>query len=239
MTSNPAHSAQSVPGTDPVWRGTPQPPWPAARPAQPGPEPPWPGPQPAQPGPEPPWPGPQQPQPGPQQPQPGAMQPQPGAQQPLPGAQLPWPGPQQSRPAGLTATAARADGLASSPASAAAPAAADDKHLALLGYLSVPFLGPCVPLVIYLLRKQSSRYLRRHSAQALNLSLTMILYGVCALIAGAILALDSVGVAVAIVIPLAAVLWLANAGYAFAAGLAADRGGFRRIPGWLCAALVR
>jgi len=67
----------------------------------------------------------------------------------------------------------------------------------------------------------------------------MILYGVCALIAGAILALDSVGAAFAVVVPLAAVLWLANVGYAFAAGLTADRGGFRRIPGWLCAAILR
>jgi hypothetical protein len=34
-------------------------------------------------------------------------------------------------------------------------------------------------------------------------------------------------------------LWLAILGYAIAAGSAASRGGFRRIPGWLCATIVR
>jgi uncharacterized protein len=138
----------------------------------------------------------------------------------------------------MTATAATADGL-TSPAGVTAPAAPGNEHLALLGYLSVPFLGPCVPLVIYLLWRHRSGYVRWHSAQALNLSLTMILYGVCAVIAGAILALDSIGVAFAVIIPLAAALWLASAGYALAAGLAADRGGFRRFPAWLCATIVR
>jgi uncharacterized protein len=112
-------------------------------------------------------------------------------------------------------------------------------RLAMVGYLGVPFLGPCVPLLIYLLWKQRSGYLRRHSAQALNLSLSMILYGVCALIAAAILALDSIGVALAIVMPLLAALWLVILGYAIVAALTAERGGYRRIHAWLCATIVR
>jgi uncharacterized protein len=235
MMSDPAQVPDSMPGTQPVWRGSPQPPWPGMEQPRPGPRQPQPGMQPA-PGPQQPQPG-MQPAPGPRQPQPG-MQPAPGPQQPQPGWQPGRPGPLRPRPGRLTRGATRADG----PASAEplpAPDMPDHEDLAMLGYVAVPFLGPCVPLVIYLLWKQKSEYVRRHSAQALNLSLTLVLYGVCAVIAAAILALDSIGVAVAIIIPLAAALWLVNVGYAVTAGLTADRGGFQRIPGWLCATMVR
>jgi uncharacterized protein len=119
------------------------------------------------------------------------------------------------------------------------PAAAGDERLAVLGYLAVPVLGPCVPLVIYLLRKRRSGYLRRHSAQALNLSVTGLLYGLCVLIIAGTLALDSVTVALALAVPVAAVLWLVVVGYVISAGSVANHGGYRRIPGWLCATLVR
>lgn len=124
-------------------------------------------------------------------------------------------------------------------AAPARPAAPGEQRLAVLSYLGVPFLGPCVPLLIYLLTGRRRGYLRRHSAQALNLSVTMLLYGICALIAVAMLALDSTTVALALVLPLAAALWLVIVSYVIAAAASARRGGFRQIPGWLCATIVR
>jgi uncharacterized protein len=109
----------------------------------------------------------------------------------------------------------------------------------VLSYLGVPFLGPLVPLLIYLLNRRKTAYIRRHSAQALNLSVTALLYGVCALIAAAMLALDSIGVALAVVVPLVAALWLVILGYVIAACSLASRGGFRQLPAWLCATIVR
>jgi uncharacterized protein len=123
--------------------------------------------------------------------------------------------------------------------SAAVQAGPGDVRLAALSYLGVPFLGPCLPLVVYLLRKRRSGYVRAHSAQALNLSITMLLYGLCALIAAVMLALDSLGVALALVVPLAAVLWLLTLGYAIVASASAYHGGFRRVPAWLCATIIR
>ena len=111
--------------------------------------------------------------------------------------------------------------------------------MAAIAYYGVPVLGPLVPLTVYLLQRRRSDYARRHAVQALNLSLTAMLYGISALIVGAVLSLDSVGVALAIVITAVAALWLATVGYAAAAGLSADQGGFRRIPAWLCATIVR
>jgi uncharacterized protein len=113
------------------------------------------------------------------------------------------------------------------------------QFLATISYAGVLLLGPCVPLLVYLFRKRKSEYVRRHSAQALNLSVTALLYGICALIVAAMLALASVVVAFAVVVPLAAALWLATLGYVVAACLSARQGGFRCIPGWLCAPIVR
>lgn len=132
--------------------------------------------------------------------------------------------------------AARPD-LSARPGAAAATDAGE-RRAAALSYLSAPVLGPFVPLAIFLLRRKSG-YARRHSAQALNLSLTMLLYGVCILIAGAVLALDSTAVAVAAGIAAAAVIWPATLACAIMAWSSASRGRFRRIPGWICASIVR
>lgn len=123
-------------------------------------------------------------------------------------------------------------------AAPAAPAEPGDERIATLSYLGVPFLGPLVPLVIYLLKMRTSDYLRRHAAQALNLSITTLLYTVCALILGTMLALDSIVVALIIVVPLAVALWLATLAFVIVAGSSANRGEYYPIPSWICASLV-
>jgi uncharacterized Tic20 family protein len=114
-----------------------------------------------------------------------------------------------------------------------------DEPLATLGYLGVPFLGPLVPLVIYLLRGRASGYVRSHCAQALNLSITTLLYTVCVLILGTMLALDSIVIALIVAVPLAVALWLTTLAYVIVAGSRANRGDYYLIPAWLCAAIVR
>jgi uncharacterized protein DUF4870 len=92
------------------------------------------------------------------------------------------------------ARAARA-GAAPVPAGAAtadAPAIGPDgARWAMLAYLTVPFFGFLVPLAIYLMSRRRSQWLRAHAAQAVNVWLTEILYGLSALIIGAVLTLDS------------------------------------------------
>jgi len=110
---------------------------------------------------------------------------------------------------------------------------------AVLSYLGVPFLGFVPALAVYLITPRASELARRHAAQALNLSITVLLYNVSALILGGLLALDTVTVAVLITIPLLAVLWIVTLVYLVLAALAASRGDDYRIPGWLCATLLR
>jgi uncharacterized Tic20 family protein len=114
-----------------------------------------------------------------------------------------------------------------------------EERLATLSYLSVPFLGPLVPLFVFLTRKRSSPFVRSHSVQALNLSITALISPLCALILGTMLSLDSVTVALIFVLPLAAALWLVTLVYLILAASRAGRGDYLRIPSWLCATIVR
>jgi uncharacterized Tic20 family protein len=159
-----------------------------------------------------------------------------------PTTRAPWPGPAAAQPAGDpgSATGPQPPAAAGRPGAAAQPAPAEpgDERLAVLGYLGVPFLGPLLPLAIYLFRKRSSGFVRSHSAQALNLSLTVLLYTVCALILFAMLALDTITIALVIAVPLAVALWLATLAYVIVAASRANDGGYYPIPGWLCASLV-
>jgi uncharacterized protein len=119
------------------------------------------------------------------------------------------------------------------------PARQGDERLAALSYLGVPILGPLVPLAIYLSRKRVSGYVRRHSAQALNLSITAFLYAICALILGGMLALDSLVVALIVAIPLVVALWVITLSYVLRAGSRARQGSDYQIPAWLCASILR
>jgi uncharacterized Tic20 family protein len=129
------------------------------------------------------------------------------------------------------------------PASPASPASppdpqADDHRLAMLSYLGVPFLGPVIPLVIYLVKRRSSPFVRYHAAQAMNLSITALLYTICVLILGVMLALDSIVLALVVGVTLVAALWLATLAFVIVAASKANRGRRYRIPGWLCATIV-
>jgi uncharacterized Tic20 family protein len=116
---------------------------------------------------------------------------------------------------------------------------ADDANWAMLGYLTVPFFGFLVPAVVYLIALRRSRWLRQHSAQALNVWLTLLLYNLSAVIAGGLLTLDSPPVAVVVVVPLIAALWLVTLAFLVRAAAAAGRGETYTVPRWLCTIMVR
>jgi uncharacterized Tic20 family protein len=151
-----------------------------------------------------------------------------------------WPGPAADRSARVLKRGTGEQFMAAAePAGGAGPAGPGDERLATLSYLSVPFLGPLVPLFVYLARKRSSAFVRRQSVQALNLSITTLIYTFCALILGTMLALDSITVALIIVVPLFVLLWLITLSYVILAASRAGRGDYFRIPAWLCATLLR
>jgi len=124
---------------------------------------------------------------------------------------------------------------------AAGPAAARDADAtwAMLGYLGAIFLGPLIPLVIFALRRNRSSFMRYHSARALNISLTVLLYVVCCAILGSMLALDSITLGLVVALLLVFALWLDMLRYVIRGVGAAQRGEAYAIPGWICACIAR
>jgi uncharacterized Tic20 family protein len=136
----------------------------------------------------------------------------------------------------LRAAAGSAPGEA---AEAAQATGSEATRWAMLAYLTVPFFGFLVPLAIYLTPLRGSSWVRAHAAQAINVWLTGILYDLSATIIGAMLVLDSPRVALTVVLPLAAALWLTTLAFLVRAATTAARGETYAFPRWLCAPIVR
>jgi uncharacterized Tic20 family protein len=107
-----------------------------------------------------------------------------------------------------------------------------------IGYLGAIFLGPVIPLIVYLIKARRSPFLRCHTAAAVNLSLSCLLYAVCCAILGGLLALDSVTAALIIALPLMFGLWVTMLTYLIRGVIAANRGEPYDIPAWICARMV-
>jgi uncharacterized Tic20 family protein len=105
----------------------------------------------------------------------------------------------------------------------------------MLGYLGVPFVSFLAPLAVLLIRGPESDFVRDHARQAADLAAALALYTFCALILGGMLALDAVGVALAIALPAALALWAVALTWLLRAAVAASLGEFLELPRWLCA----
>jgi uncharacterized Tic20 family protein len=114
-----------------------------------------------------------------------------------------------------------------------------DIKSATFGYLGAIVLGPVIPLAVYALRARRSPFMRYHAATAVNLSLTAALYGLCCLILGGLLLLDSVTVALVVALPVALVIWVSALRYLIGGAIAANRGERAEAPDWICAHIVR
>jgi uncharacterized Tic20 family protein len=110
---------------------------------------------------------------------------------------------------------------------------------AMFGYLAAIFLGPLIPLVLYMIARRRSPFRRFHAATALNLSLTGLLYALCCLILWGMLLLDSLTVALVVGIPVALVLWLSVLKYLIRGIGAANRGERYEVPAWICARIAK
>jgi uncharacterized Tic20 family protein len=110
---------------------------------------------------------------------------------------------------------------------------------AMLGYVAAIFLGPLIPLVMYLIGRRRSPFRRFHAATALNLSLTGLLYALCCLILAGLLLLDSITVALVVAIPVALILWLTVLKYLIRGIGAANRGERYEVPAWICAQIAK
>jgi len=114
-----------------------------------------------------------------------------------------------------------------------------EARLAVFGYLGAIFLGPVIPLVIYLTRSRTRPLLRYHAARAVNLSVTGLLYGLCCLILGGLLLLDSLIVALVVAVPIGLGIWLTVLRYLIRGLGAANHGEQYEVPGWICAPIAK
>jgi uncharacterized Tic20 family protein len=130
--------------------------------------------------------------------------------------------------------------MTSNPASEGGPGQIRDGDMtsATFGYLGAIFLGPVIPLIVYALRARRSPFMRYHAATAVNLSLTGALYGLCCLILGGLLLLDSIAVALVVVLPIGFVIWVSMLMYLIRGVVAANRGERYEVPSWICARIV-
>jgi uncharacterized Tic20 family protein len=114
-----------------------------------------------------------------------------------------------------------------------------DVTWATFGYLGTIFLGPVIPLLVYLIRSGKSPFLRYHAATAANLALTGVLYGLCCVIIGGVLLLDSVTVALVIALPLGFAVWVLLLRNLIRGVIAASRGEDLEVASWICAPLIK
>jgi len=130
--------------------------------------------------------------------------------------------------------------MTSKPASEADLARAGDSDIvpATFGYLGAIVLGPVIPVIVYATRSRRSPFLHYHAATAVNLSLTATLYGLCCLILGGLLALDSITVALVVALPIALVIWASMLRYLIRGVISANRGERAKMPDWICARIV-
>ena len=113
-----------------------------------------------------------------------------------------------------------------------------DTMPATFGYLGAIVLGPVIPLVIYAVRSRRSPFIRYHAATAANLALTATLYGLCCLILGGLLALDSITVALVVALPFGLVIWASMLRYLIRGVISANRGERAEMPNWICARII-
>jgi uncharacterized protein len=103
----------------------------------------------------------------------------------------------------------------------------DDRTWAMLGYL----------LVVYLVKKDQSPFVRHHAAQGLNLAITWTVYSIAlfvlAIVAGAV----SHGLGLLLVL-LYFPLGIGYIVFLIVAAVAANRFEWYRVPGWACLPLV-
>jgi hypothetical protein len=106
------------------------------------------------------------------------------------------------------------------PAPSGGPTSSEDTTWAVLVHLSIFVLSLLGPLVIYLVKKDSSPFVRQHAAEALNFHITLLIAGI----------VSTVLVLVLIGILLLLALLVVGAVFAIIAAIAASKGQPYRYP---------
>lgn len=112
------------------------------------------------------------------------------------------------------------------PQSSAAPptggeSSKDERNLALLAHILGFFTSVLVPLIVWLLKKDSSKFLDHHGKQALNFQITMLIGWIIASITTPLFGLGCI---------IGAVVFVVNIVFCIIAAVAASKGEWYRYP---------
>lgn len=111
------------------------------------------------------------------------------------------------------------------------PRGPSDDHLwGLLSYLLTFVAGVLAPLVIYLIKKDESRYVRYHAAQSLNMAITATIYVIAGGIVSLIVAFATHGYALILIVPIYIAYLMAHLVYLILAAIGANRGEYYKVP---------
>jgi uncharacterized Tic20 family protein len=113
-----------------------------------------------------------------------------------------------------------------------------ESHWAMIACLGAIFLGPFAPLLVWLAEGRRSPFVRAHVIQALNLTLTFLLYTLSALIVTGLLALASLVTALVIISAVFAAGWAFMVVQLIRCASAARLGAFLELPRWACATII-
>ncbi|MFC4906340.1 DUF4870 domain-containing protein [Actinomadura gamaensis] len=120
------------------------------------------------------------------------------------------------------------------------PVNGDDTNMVVLSYVLMLFVGFLAPLVIYLIKKNTSPFVRYHTAQALNFQLTMLIH---LLALGAVCAVPAIIFKnPAFLVPLVFVyLELLIGGWVFpiVGAVSGGKGKWIRFPTFFCFRIIR
>jgi uncharacterized Tic20 family protein len=119
------------------------------------------------------------------------------------------------------------------------PTSDGEARTAMFGYLGAIVTGPLIPLAVYAVARRRSWYLRAHSARAVNLSVTGLLYLVCCAILCGLLTLDNLTVALVVAGGIASFFWFSMLGHLIRGSVAANHGESYAVPAWLCAQVAK
>ncbi len=106
----------------------------------------------------------------------------------------------------------------------------DDRTMGMLVHLLALLTGFLGVLIIWLVKKDQSRFVDHHGKEALNFMITWFLGVVVLMSAGMVLAVVTMGLGMIVVLPLFFLIWIGQLVFEIMACMAANRGEWYRLP---------
>ncbi|HVJ47326.1 MAG TPA: DUF4870 domain-containing protein [Luteolibacter sp.] len=110
------------------------------------------------------------------------------------------------------------------------PTTADDRSMAMLCHLLTILTGFIGPLILWLVKKDTSPFVNHHGKEALNFQITMFLVSLIVVIASVVIALVTLGTGIFLLFPIFMVFPILILVAEIMACVAANRGEWYRYP---------